>query len=551
MPPFEVKLDTVEREFWRICEDLEEEVTVEYGADIQAMTSGSGFSSRFNPPSSIDDPVYKAHPWNLVNLPVASKSVLQYIEGDISGVKVPWLYVGMCFSAFAWHTEDHWTYSINYHHWGEPKIWYGAPRSEAAKLEKVFRKEAGELFNNQRDLMHHITTTISPGVLKRDNVQLCTAIQNPGEFIVTFPRGYHAGFNAGLNLCEAVNFCPPDWFPIGREALDNYRKVQRYNIFSQDELTIRVAKLATSGFQVESSIVTGAHEDLSNMIEREKADQEKIMELGKCKISKCKIEKDQYCGICQTSVFCSYCYTVKSVVLDEEQKYEVPEGFVDQGIEIGSDRVLCNQCAIERLKENDPLVRDMVLMLHCDIESLIQLRDNMRNNTKDFTNWLNDIKSLKNDSKSTIKSYQEVLTQGQRYEITREYQELRSIIADAEKFELYISEIFVDGSRPCLSKKELDTLCSKVAKLPFQLKNANLLLDEHKLVSRMLEKLQDKDLSTSVCDELVEEEKRLKIEITDMVVIADLQKVLDIMPKLRGKHASIDAATDVLEMVSF
>ena len=97
--------------------------------------------------------------------------------------------------------------------------------------------------------MHHITTTISPGVLKRENVQLCHAIQNPGEFIVTFPRGYHAGFNAGLNLCEAVNFCPPDWFPIGREALDNYRKVQRYNIFSQDELTIRVAKLATSGFQ--------------------------------------------------------------------------------------------------------------------------------------------------------------------------------------------------------------------------------------------------------------------------------------------------------------
>ena len=106
------------------------------------MTSGSGFSSRFNPPSSIDDPIYKAHPLNLVNLPVASKSVLQYIEGDISGVKVPWLYVGMCFSAFAWHTEDHWTYSINYHHWGEPKIWYGAPRSEAAKLAKSFSQRS-------------------------------------------------------------------------------------------------------------------------------------------------------------------------------------------------------------------------------------------------------------------------------------------------------------------------------------------------------------------------------------------------------------------------
>ena len=43
--------------------------------------------------------------------------------------------------------------------------------------------------------------------------------------------------------------------------------------------------------------------------------------------------------------------------MDEEEKYEVPEGFVDQGIEAGSDRVLCNQCAIERLKDNDLVVK--------------------------------------------------------------------------------------------------------------------------------------------------------------------------------------------------
>lgn len=33
----------VEQEFWRLVNCLEEDVTVEYGADIHAMEKGSGF----------------------------------------------------------------------------------------------------------------------------------------------------------------------------------------------------------------------------------------------------------------------------------------------------------------------------------------------------------------------------------------------------------------------------------------------------------------------------------------------------------------------------
>lgn len=61
-------------------------------------------------------------------------------------MKVPWMYVGMCFSTFCWHTEDHWTPSINYLHWGEPKTWYGIPSRYAEKAEEVMRQSAKELF---------------------------------------------------------------------------------------------------------------------------------------------------------------------------------------------------------------------------------------------------------------------------------------------------------------------------------------------------------------------------------------------------------------------
>ena len=72
----------------------------------------------------------------------------------------------MCFSTFCWHVEDHWTPSINFLHWGEPKTWYGIPAKYAEKAETVMRESATELFQTQPDLLHHIVTTMNPNFLQ-------------------------------------------------------------------------------------------------------------------------------------------------------------------------------------------------------------------------------------------------------------------------------------------------------------------------------------------------------------------------------------------------
>jgi hypothetical protein len=45
-------------------------------------------------------------------------SLLRFVKEDVPGVTSPMVYLGMMFSWFAWHVEDHEPHSLNYLHVG-------------------------------------------------------------------------------------------------------------------------------------------------------------------------------------------------------------------------------------------------------------------------------------------------------------------------------------------------------------------------------------------------------------------------------------------------
>lgn len=241
---WEPTAENIEGEYWRIVEKATEIIEVLYGADLETGVFGSGFPKLSSQVGSDTNERYAKSGWNLNNFPRLPGSVLSYESGDISGVLVPWLYVGMCFSSFCWHVEDHHLYSLNYMHWGAPKMWYGVPGKDAIKLEEAMRKHLPDLFEEQPDLLHKLVTQLSPSILKSEGVPVYRCVQNSGEFVLTFPRAYHSGFNCGFNCAEAVNVAPVDWLPHGQIAIELYREQGRRTSVSHDKLLLGAAREA-------------------------------------------------------------------------------------------------------------------------------------------------------------------------------------------------------------------------------------------------------------------------------------------------------------------
>lgn len=192
--PFHENYEDLERTYWK-------NITFNpaiYGADI----SGSLYDKDVSV-------------WNVARL----DTILDLVENDtgvkIEGVNTAYLYFGMWKTSFAWHTEDMDLYSINYVHFGAPKSWYSIPPEHGKRLERL----ATGFFPNSKStcpaFLRHKMTLISPSVLRQYGIPFNKITQEAGEFMITFPYGYHSGFNHGFNCAESTNFASERWIKYG------------------------------------------------------------------------------------------------------------------------------------------------------------------------------------------------------------------------------------------------------------------------------------------------------------------------------------------------
>ncbi|KYN05401.1 PREDICTED: lysine-specific demethylase 4C-like [Cyphomyrmex costatus] len=189
--------EDLERKYWKNITY----VAPIYGADVSG---------------SLTDPDVKE--WNINHL----GTILDYVNKDygisIDGVNTAYLYFGMWKTTFAWHTEDMDLYSINYLHFGAPKTWYAIPPEHGRRLERLASGFFPTSYQNCQAFLRHKMSLMSPQILRQYSIPCNKITQEAGEIMITFPYGYHAGFNHGFNCAESTNFAAPRWVEYGKRA---------------------------------------------------------------------------------------------------------------------------------------------------------------------------------------------------------------------------------------------------------------------------------------------------------------------------------------------
>ncbi|XP_058066123.1 platelet binding protein GspB [Anopheles bellator] len=366
----------IEAEYWRHVAVRDSHVCVHSGS-IDSSAFGFGF-----PSPKVKGSSCAKHPWNLKVLTNNSGSILRSL-GPVMGITIPTLHVGMLFSACCWYRDPHGLPWIEYLHTGANKIWYGVPDDQNANFRAALTVLVPTHCQNKTIWLPCDTAMVPPHMLTDRSVSLCRTEQQPGQFVVVFPRAYTSSLCTGYAVSESVYFATNAWLDT---AKDDFRDIQEScepTMFSVEQLLFAIANDQRSNHDT----LMQAYPMIVDIYEKEKQTRQTLKNHGVTQSEKIESKKKTVsleefeCDTCRANLYLSL-VKVKVTADDDDEDDGDSANTVDE-----EERIYCLKHTVKYLADGRLQTK------HCrlaytysldDIEELLKkLQDRIAN--KKFT----------------------------------------------------------------------------------------------------------------------------------------------------------------------
>jgi histone demethylase JARID1 len=427
-------------------------------------------------------------------------------------------------------------------HWGETKTWYGVPGADADKFEEAIKSEAPELFEQQPALLYQLVTMMNPGRLQELGVKVVGCDQRPNEFVITWPKAYHCGFNHGINFNEAVNFALPDWLSQGKDCVLRYKQHAKAPVFSHNELLITITLFSDT---IKTAL--WLKDSLAEMVQQETARRDRLRAqvplLAESLVEEdCPEEQYQCCickGFCYLSQMTCSCTKLVTCVEHADQLCGCPK----------SKRTLRKRYSENQLEE---------------ILSVVEARASQPGN------WLARLDNLLESPRPSLKTMRTLLADGERIAYPMpEVEDLRQMV---DRANAWVEKVAALGQRKPTGRRRkgrqdetedtdrspnaLRSLLKEVEKLAFdsteiiQLRQVLHDIESFSQQAEMILSTPDDDLHIEQCRTALILGKSLNI---DMPQIAALSTVVDRLMWFKKVDEDVDDRTlslaNVLELI--
>lgn len=332
---------TVEDEYWKIVADKDVHMQVCQGS-IDTGLEGYGFPIR--------NSSFASHSWNLKVLTNNQRSILRAM-GRVMGVTQPTLHVGMLFTTGCWYRDPHGLPWIEYLHTGAPKIWYGIPDDHSLAFYTAMKQLVPTFCKNRKIWLPSDTTMVSPSLLVKHGVSVSRAVQQPGQFVVVFPKSYTSSICTGYCVSESVYYAPVDWLADVDSVFKDIKDSQEPMMFPLEKMLFALA----TDSRATKFVLETIKPKIEKIRDKESELRKQVISLG-IKVSERlslendsskEEEDDEYeCQVCNANLFVSLIANV-----DEESTYCLTHG-------------------IEYITENKQMVKNCKLLYTHTLEEI-------------------------------------------------------------------------------------------------------------------------------------------------------------------------------------